>query len=290
MELIWDKVGERLYETGVDHGVLYKPNAGGVYDQGFAWNGLVSVTEAPSGAEATPQYADNIKYLNLVSAEEFGATIEAFTYPDEFAEHDGSASPVVGVSVGQQSRKPFGLSSRTRLGNDVDGTDHGYKLHLIYGALAAPSEKAYNTINDSPEAITFSWEVTTTPVSVTGLKPTAQLTIDSTKVDAAALTVLEQALYGTAGTDPRLPLPDEVVAMFSGTVTEVTPVEPAYDDATDTITIPSTTGVVYSIDGVPQAAGPVVITEDTVVTASPASGYKFPAVVDDDWFYSYNPA
>lgn len=290
MELTWDKVGERLYETGVDHGVLYKPNGGGVYDQGFAWNGLVSVTEAPSGAEATPQYADNIKYLNLVSAEEFGATIEAFTYPEEFAEHDGSASPVVGVSVGQQARKPFGLSYRTRVGNDVDGTDHGYKLHLIYGALAAPSEKAYNTINDSPEAITFSWEVTTTPVAVSGMKPTAQLTIDSTKVDATALGQLEDALYGTAGTDARLPLPDEVIAMFSGSSTEASPVEPSYNDATDTITIPTTTGVVYSINGSPVAAGPVVITEDTVVTASPAPGYHFPEVTDDDWFYNYNPA
>lgn len=290
MELTWDKVGERLYETGVDHGVLYKPNGAGAYTQGFAWNGLVSVSEAPSGAEATPQYADNIKYLNLVSAEEFGATLEAFTYPEEFAEHDGSASPVAGIAVGQQARKPFGLSYRTRVGNDVDGTDHGYKLHLIYGALAAPSEKAYNTINDSPEAITFSWELTTTPVSVTGLKPTAQLTIDSTKVDATALALLEDALYGTAGTDARLPLPDEVIAMFSGTLTLAEPVAPTYNDATDTITIPTVTGVVYSINGNVVAAGPVVITTDTVVTAAPANGYYFPAVTDDDWFFNYNPA
>ena len=287
MELTWDKVGERLYETGVDHGVLYKPNGAGVYDQGFAWNGLVSVTESPSGAEATPQYADNIKYLNLVSAEEFGATIEAFTYPEEFAEHDGSASPVSGISVGQQARKPFGLSYRTRVGNDVDGTDHGFKLHLIYGALAAPSEKAYNTINDSPEAITFSWEVSTTPVSVTGLKPTAQLTIDSTKVDATALATLEGLLYGTEGADARLPLPDEVLALFEGTVTEVTPTEPTYDSGTDTITIPSVTGVVYMVNGSEVAAGPLVITEDTVVTAVPAAGYKFPAVSDDDWFFDF---
>lgn len=291
MELTWDQVGERVYETGVDHGVLYKPNGGGIYDQGFAWNGLVSVTESPSGAEATATYADNIKYLNLVSAEEFGATIEAYTYPAEFEEHDGSASPVVGVVVGQQTRKPFGLAYRTRIGNDVDGTDHGYKLHLIYGALAAPSEKAYNTINDSPEAITFSWEVTTTPVTVaeTGIKPTAQLTIDSTKVDPADLAALEDALYGTAGTDPRLPLPDEVFAMFAGSLVEAVPTEPAFDSGTDTITIPAVTGVVYSINGSVVAAGAVVITEDTVVNASPAPGYRFPAVTDDDWFYNYTP-
>src|SRR5690606_35515536 len=167
----WDQVGERLYETGVDHGVLYLRNETGDYDTGVAWNGLVSVTESPTGAESNPQYADNIKYLNLVSAEEFGATIEAFTYPEEFAQCDGTAAPAAGVYVGQQPRRTFGLSYRTQVGNDIDGTDHGYKLHLIYGALAAPSEKAYNTINDSPEAITFSWELTTTAVEVPGLKP-----------------------------------------------------------------------------------------------------------------------
>lgn len=214
--LTWDAVGERFYETGVDRGVLYLPT-NGVYDTGFAWNGLVSVTESPSGAEPSPQYADNIKYLNLVSAEEFGGTIEAFTYPEEFGQCDGTAFPKVGVAVGQQTRKTFGLSYRTRIGNDVDGTDHGYKLHLIYGALAAPSEKAYSTINDSPEAITFSWEVTTTPVSVTGLKPTATLTIDSTKVASADLTALETLLYGDTSEDPTLPLPDAVIALFTDT-------------------------------------------------------------------------
>lgn len=210
----WDNTGERLYETGVKQGVLYPTLASGAYSKGVAWNGLTTVTESPSGAEASPQYADNIKYLNLVSAEEFGATIEAFTYPDEFAICDGSVEIEAGVRIGQQSRKTFGLSYVTVLGNDVEGTDYAYKLHLIYGALAAPSEKGYATINDSPEAITFSWEVTTTPVVVTGFKPTASLVIDSSKVDSDKLAVLEAILYGTDGVDPRLPLPDEIANIF----------------------------------------------------------------------------
>lgn len=213
--LTWDATGSRLYETGVDHGVLYLLNSQGAYANGVAWNGLTAVTESPSGAEANPQYADNIKYLNLLSAEEFGCTIEAFTYPDAFAQCDGTASPSAGVSIGQQTRKTFGFSYRTKLGNDIDGSDHGYKLHLIYGALAAPSEKAYATVNDSPEALTFSWEVTTTPVDVPGYKPTAQLTIDSTKVDALDLAALEELLYGTANTTAELPLPAEVIALFA---------------------------------------------------------------------------
>ena len=212
--LTWDQVGERFYETGVDHGVLYIPTAG-VYDSGVAWNGLISVTESPSGAEPSPQYADNIKYLNLLSTEEFGGTIEAYTFPDEFAQCDGTAFPKVGLAVGQQTRKTFGLSYRTKIGNDTDGQDLGYKLHLVYGALAAPSEKAYSTINDSPEAVTFSWEFTTTPVEVTGLKPTALLTIDSTKVASADLTALEALLYGTQLEEPSLPLPDAVIALFA---------------------------------------------------------------------------
>jgi len=223
--ITWDAVGERVYETGVDHGVLYLVSAAGAYDTGFAWNGLTTVTESPSGAEATAQYADNIKYLNLISAEEFGATIEAFTYPDEFAECDGSANPSEGVSIGQQSRKTFGLSYRTQLGNDLEGTDYGYKLHLIYGAVAAPTEKAYATINDTPEAITFSWEVTTTPVPVTGFKPTSSIVIDSTVVDSADLLALETLLYGTTTptpVEPSLPLPDAVIALFGGVVREVT--------------------------------------------------------------------
>lgn len=216
--ITWDDTGVKTYETGVDHGVLYIPDTTGVYSSGVAWNGLTAITESPSGAEASPQYADNIKYLNLVSAEEFGATIEAFTYPDEFAQCDGSAELVEGVSIGQQARKTFGICYRTVLGNDTDGIDHGYKLHLIYGCLAAPSEKAYATINDSPEAITFSWEVTTTPVNVTGFRPTASVTIDSVTSDATALAALEDVLYGaagTGGTGPRLPLPDEVKTLMT---------------------------------------------------------------------------
>ena len=218
--ITWDTVGERYYETGVKMGVLYPIQVGGLYNKGVAWNGLTAVTESPSGAEATALYADDIKYLNLMSNEEFGATIEAYTYPEEFAECDGSSALATGVMIGQQKRKTFGLCYRTAIGNDVDGSDYGYKLHLIYGCLASPSEKAYATINDSPEAITFSWEVSTTPVSVTGFKPTSQLTIDSTKVDPLKLTSLEDILYGKDGdgeaaTEPRLPLPDEVAALFS---------------------------------------------------------------------------
>lgn len=213
--LVWDQTGERLYETGVKMGVLY-PQVSGAYPKGVAWNGLTAVTESPSGAEATPLYADDIKYLNLMSNEEFGATIEAYTYPDEFMACDGSASIATGVFIGQQSRQAFGLCYRTVLGNDSDGNDHGYKLHLIYGALAAPSEKAYSSINDSPEAITFSWEVTTTPVNVTGFKPTACVTIDSTKVDKSKLEALEAILYGGEGesADARLPLPDEIITII----------------------------------------------------------------------------
>jgi len=217
-KLVWDQTGERFYETGVKQGVLYPQETGGIYPNGVAWNGLSAVTESPSGAEPTPIYADDIKYLNLLSAEEFGATIEAYTYPDEFAQCDGSAEIATGVMIGQQNRKVFGLSYKTTLGNDVDGNDHGYKLHIIYGALAAPSEKGYSTINDSPEAITFSWEITTTPVSVTGFKPTASIVIDSTKVDAADLEALEEILYGTIDNDPYLPLPDEISSLFGGTV------------------------------------------------------------------------
>lgn len=229
--LKWDQVGERLFETGVDRGVLYIPDVNGVYNTGVVWNGLVTVSESPSGAEATPQYADNIKYLNLVSAENFEASIEAFTYPDEFAQFDGTAEPQPGVLIGQQTRGTFGLAYRTQLGNDLEGTDFGYKLHLIYGAMAAPTEKAYGTVNESPEAITFSWDLTTTPVAVTGFRPTAALVIDSTKVTAADLAALETILYGkdavaddpaTTGVDetaaavpPRLPLPDEIITLMN---------------------------------------------------------------------------
>lgn len=214
----WDQVGERLYETGVKNGVLYPQETGGTYPKGYAWNGLSAVTESPSGAEATPLYADDIKYLNLMSAEDFGATIEAYTYPEEFEECDGSATLSKGVKIGQQKRRPFGLCYRTTLGNDVEGDDYGYKLHIIYGALAAPSEKAYATINDSPEAITMSWEISTTPVQVKDHKPTAHLEIDSTKADPVKLAALEDILYGKDGseeTGPRLPLPDEIATLMA---------------------------------------------------------------------------
>jgi hypothetical protein len=214
-KIIWDETGKRFYEAGVSNGVLYPQASNGSYPLGVAWNGLTAVTESPSGAEPEPMYADNIKYLNLMSAEEFGATIEAFTYPNEFAVCDGSAEPTPGLMVGQQTRKPFGMCYKTLLGNDTDGQDHGYKLHLIYGALAAPSEKAYSTINESPEAITFSWEVSTTPVQVQGLKPTASLTIDSTKVDNTKLAALEDILYGTEALTPSLPLPDAVITLMT---------------------------------------------------------------------------
>lgn len=214
-KLKWDQTGERIYETGVKNGVLYVQGTDGKYTNGVAWNGLTAVTESPSGAEPTPLYADDTKYLNLISNEDFGATIEAYTYPDEFAACDGSASLVDGVNIGQQNRTTFGLCYRTSIGNDVVGVGHGYKLHIIYGAVASPSEKSYGTINDSPEAITFSWEITTTPVEVTGFKPTACVTVDSTKVDAAALAALEAKLYGTDDAEASLPLPDEIKTIMS---------------------------------------------------------------------------
>lgn len=221
-KIVWDKTGERTYETGVDHGVLYPMDENGAYSKGVAWNGLTTVTEKPSGAAATPLYADNIKYLNLISAEEFGATIEAYTYPDEFAVCDGSAEPTPGLILGQQTRKVFGLAYRSVMGNDVDGQDYGYKLHLIYNALAAPSEKGYATINDSPSAIAFSWEIATTPVAVATYKPTASLIVDSTKVDPTKLAALETILYGTeGGADGYLPLPDAVVALLTETAPSV---------------------------------------------------------------------
>ena len=213
--LVWDKTGERIYETGVRQAVLYPQETGGTYPLGVAWNGLTGVTESPSGAESTPIFADDIKYLSLMSAEEFGATIEAYTYPDEFAACDGSSDIATGVSIGQQKRKSFGLCYRTALGNDVDGEDYGYKLHIIYGAIAAPSEKGYATINNDPEAITFSWEISTTPVSMTGFKPTASITIDCTKVNAAKLKALEDLLYGSESVDARLPLPAEIKTLMT---------------------------------------------------------------------------
>ena len=228
-KIVWDQTGEKIYETGVKNGVLYIRDENGAYSKGVAWNGLTAVTESPSGAEATALYADDIKYLNLMSAEEFGATIEAYTYPEEFAECDGSAALAKGIYVGQQTRKTFGLCYRTTVGNDVNGNEYGYKLHLIYGCVAAPSEKAYATINDSPEAITFSWEVTTTPVEVEGMKPTACITIDSTKVGEGVMAKIEKVLYGTAevkgegdtvttpAVEAKLPLPSEILTLIENT-------------------------------------------------------------------------
>lgn len=213
-KIVWDKTGERLYETGVKNGVLYVQNEAGAYPAGVAWNGLTAVTESPSGAEATPLYADDIKYLELFSAEEFGATIECYTYPDEFGQCDGSAELADGVVIGQQVRKAFGLCYRTVLGNDVKNNDYAYKLHLIYGAKASPSEKGYSSINDSPEAITFSYEITTTPVNVEGFKPASSLVIDSSKADPEKLAQLEAMLYGSEEEEPRLPLPDEIAELF----------------------------------------------------------------------------
>lgn len=239
-KLTWDQLGERLYETGVKNGVLYpQDSVDGDYPQGVAWNGLTAVTESPSGAETTAIYADDAKYLNLVSAEEFGCSIEAYTYPDEFAACDGSAELSDGIMIGQQKRQGFGLCYKTSLGNDIEGNDYGYKLHLVYGCIAAPSEKAYATINDSPEAITFSWTVSTTPVTVSGYKPTATLTVDSTKVDAVKLGLLEDILYGTALASARLPLPAEVAALFADAVPSalsLSSIVPADDSATALIT------------------------------------------------------
>lgn len=212
--LVWDATGEHFYETGVDHGVLYIPTEG-VYSKGVAWNGLTGVTESPSGAESNPQYADNIKYLNLISAEEWAGTIEAFTYPDEFAACNGEKELTAGVTVGQQSRSTFGMSYRTKIGNDTDGSDHAYKIHLLYGLTAAPSEKAYTTVNDSPEAVTFSWEASSVPVNVSGMLPTSSITIDSRTADPTQLEALEKILYGSEEAEPRLPLPDEVKTLMT---------------------------------------------------------------------------
>lgn len=285
--LTWDEVGEREYETGVDRGVLYQPDGAGAYGGGVPWNGLTTVTESPSGAESNPQFADNIKYLNLLSAEEFGGTIEAFTYPDEFGQNDGTVQPSNGVAVGQQARKPFGLCYRSLIGNDTDGTDHGYRLHLVYGAQASPSEKAYATINDSPEAIAFSWEFTTTPVAVTGLKPSALITIDSTEVAPAALAALEAILYAD---DARLPLPDEVIDIFGGGVTAVdldlAANQPTFNNATGVVTIPATAGVEYYVDGelaAPGAQPAIAIGETSDVTAEPQDGFTLNG--DNDWSF-----
>lgn len=289
-ELTWDGTGERFYETGVDHGVLYLPDGSGAYPNGVAWNGLTTLTESPGGADATAQYADNIKYLNLISAETFAGTIEALTYPDEFEQFDGLATPQPGVLVGQQSRKAFGLCYRTLKGNDVDGNDLGYKLHLVYGVTVAPSEKAYGTVNDTPAPIAFSWAFTTTPVPVTDLKPTALIIIDSTEVTDANLEALMAILYGSEDVDPVLPLPDDVIALFAGEVTSVIPTVPTFDSDTDTITIVATTGVIYknAATGAVLTTGAHVITVDTVVVAYPADGYVLTPGHVNEWEFDFS--
>lgn len=288
--LTWDGTGDKVFETGVDHGVLYMPDVSGDYTDGVPWNGLINVTESPSGAEASPFYADNIKYANILSAEQFGGTIEAYTYPPEFDQYNGISTPTPGVMITQQNRGIFGFSYRTLIGNDVDGVDHGYKLHLVYTAQASPSERANSTINESPEPIAMSWEFTTTGVPTPGgLKPTAHLIIDSREVGEDELTALELIMYGSVGVDPRLPLPSEVVTLMGTGATSATPTEPAFNSLTETITIPTVTGVQYLIDGEVVPAGDIVITADTIVTAEPVAGYYFPPGTDDDWFYDYTP-
>lgn len=288
--LKWDQTGERVFENGVEKGVFYIPNSAGQYTDGVAWNGLVSVTESPSGAEVNKQYADNRVYASLRSAEEFGATVEAFTYPPESIQAlDGAATPTPGLALGQQGRTSFGMSYVTKIGNDLN-PEAGEKIHLVYGATANPSEKAYNTVNDSPEAATFSWELTTDPVAVGTVngveyKPLSTITLDTTKEDPEAVSTLKEFLYGTEGTDPSLPSPAAVLAIFSGATLTVTPTVPTYDDATNTLTIPSVTGVAYSINDQIVPAGPIVLTENTLVTATPTVGYKFPPKIDNDWLF-----
>jgi hypothetical protein len=286
--LVWDDSGNRKFETGIDQGVLYILNTvNGLYDTGYAWNGLTGVKEKPAGAASNKQYADNIAYLNLLSAETFGGEIDAFTYPDAFAACDGTSTPQTGVTIGQQNRSTFGLSYRTRLGNDLTELA-GYKYHLVYGAVASPSEKDYSTVNDNPAAVSFSWAFECTPATVTSYSPTCLIEVDSTKVDSTALTNLLNDLYGTGGTSPLLPTPDAVLALFSGTVTMVTLTAPTFDGA-HTITIPSQTGVKYYVDGVLHAAGTQVLTsgQKKIVTAVAQSGYAFNTPVVTSWLFSF---
>lgn len=286
--LTWDAAGSRYYETGIDRGVLYIPDTNGLYSNGVAWNGLVSITEKPSGAEANPMYADNIKYLNLYSAEQFGATVEAMTYPDEWSQFDGLITPsgYPGITVGQQARKYFGLSYRTKLGNDTVGDDYGYKLHLIYGAVASPTERGYSSINETPEPITFSWELTTTAVSVstigtTTFRPTSLLTIDSTKAAAASLTTLTNSLWGVSG-NPTLPSPDSVLAMMatSPVATKVIPAMPTFTAAGGSTVIPtSPVGVTYKL----ASTGATV--SGTITLGTGAGTYGIYAVPTSNLYY-----
>lgn len=289
--LTWDLVGQRFYETGVDQAVLYIPDAGGVYTTGVAWNGLTAVTESPSGGEANPKYANNKKYLNLYSVEEFSATIEAFTYPDEWMGMDGLAVPSAGITVGQQARRTFGLSYRTKVGNDLND-DLGYKYHMVYGLKASPSEKAYATQNETPEPIPFSWEIMATPVDVVGYRPTSILTVDTTKVvNPTNLTALTNALYGTGGTTPRLPMPDEILSMFTTVATLVTTVAPTFVSGTGVITVPTVTGVVYRRNDtgviVSGALAAIPASSSLTITAEPSSpAYAFTVASDGDWVFT----
>lgn len=283
-KIIWDATGEHKYETGVSKGVLYLPDEGGAYTTGFGWNGLTKVTEKPTGAAPTPMYADNRKYLNLLSTEMWAGTLEAYTYPDQFGVCDGTAEPEAGVAIGQQPRTSFGFSYVTQIGNELVGSIAGTKTHLVYNALAAPSEKDYESISDTPSAISFSWELSTTAVDVPGYQPTSTITIDSTKVDPDALATLQAFLYGTDADSPTLPTPAAVLAIFAGTVTTVTPTAPTL--ATHALTIPTVTGVTYFIEGEP-VTGVITITATVLVTATPNVGYQFPPLVVPEWEFVY---
>lgn len=291
-KLAWDETGKKFYRTGVDHGVLYQA-VNGEYVDGVAWNGLTTVTASPSGAESNKKYADNIVYLNLLSVEEFSATIEAFSYPDAFEQNDGSATPTPGVHVGQQRRKPFGFCYRNLLGNDESANDYGYELNLVWGCLAAPSEKANATVSDSPDPQALSWSLSTTPVNVGTVlgveyKPTAKMTISSIGTDPAKLTALMDVLYGTSSSDAMLPLPADVITMMASALTSATPAAPTYDSGTDIITIPGTTGVVYTVNGIVAPAGAYgPITTNTEVRARPATGYKFPVPTQTQWVITF---
>lgn len=289
--LTWDGSGSRYYETGVDRGVLYIPDSSGVYSNGVAWNGLTAVTEKPSGAEANPMWADNIKYLNLYSIEQFSATIEAYTYPDEWNQFDGLITPTPGysgVTVGQQSRKYFGLSYRTRIGNDLVADDYGYKLHLMYGAVASPTERGYSTVNDTPEPIAFSWDVSTTPVAVstigsTTFRPTSLLTIDSTKVSASALSQITDKLYGTVSQNPQLPSPDSVLSIITNaaSATMVTPIMPTFNAVGGSTTCTAVTGVQYRrLD-----TNAIVTTGTAFTLGTGAGGYAIRAEVTSAAYY-----
>jgi hypothetical protein len=284
MEIVWDKLEERFLDQGVDHGVLYD-SVNGAYVDGVAWNGLVNVTQSPSGAESNKQYADNIVYANLLSAEEFSATIEAFMAPDKFDKYNGVARTASGLQVGQQTRGMFGFCWRTGRGT-AENPELGYVLNFAYGCQASPSELAHGTKSDSPELVTMSWSLSTTPVSVPGFKPTAIAKVDSTDptVDPARLAELEAILYGTESTAPRLPLPAEIDTILGEGVVTVTPTAPAFDGI-DEITIPADAGVDYFVNGEQVADGPLTITEDTILEARPAAGYTFSGVFVDRWLY-----